>query len=490
MSHFSRRSFLHTAGSLAAAGLPAWFLAEEAARAQEQTGKKKGKGKGKKTAAATDAAAPTTQPKLPVVLIGCGGRGTYVASNPTEGGGKYFNVLAVCDVNQKHAEGVVKKNFPNAEIFHDFRDCIEKAKAKGAQAVINGCPDHWHTLINIHAMRQGFDVYSEKPLTLTIEEGQKVIEVKNETKRILQTGSQQRSDAKFRLACELVRNGRIGKLVHVTTLLPQGASGGPFEPQPVPEGFDWEFWQGQAPRHPFLEERADARFRWWWDYSEGTITDWGAHHHDIALWGMGMDHSGPVSIDGRANGTIVPGGYTTAPYFYIEYLYPNGVTMTSIAVNNGGPAYGLKPDPSETKSSDSKGSKETTAKVKAKIEDKGWKNGVKFEGADGWIFVARGRIEASHPDILSEPLSDSAIRLYHSDNHFANFCDAVRTRKESICPPEIGHRSASVCHLGALSVRLNRKLYWDPQKEEFKNDAEANAMRSRKMHEPWGYDKV
>ena len=458
----TRRRFMQSAAAFAAVSqLPEWFLHREAAMAQE---------------ADKAAPAPTTQAKLPIALIGCGGRGTYVCEKE---GAKHLQVVAVCDVDQKNAANAAGI-FKGAEVYTDFRKVMER---KDIKAVVNGTPDHWHTLVNIHALRQGKDVYGEKPLTLTIEEGQKVIQVVKETKGVLQTGSQQRSDKNFRLACELVRNGRVGKLSHVTTIVPTGGHAGPFATKPVPEGLDWEMWQGQAPRRDFLNERIHGLFRWWWEYSEGTITDWGAHHHDIVLWAMGLDRSGPVSIDGRGIGEPIKDGFSTFPSFYIEYLYPNGVTHTSIAIPQTTPPFAteaLLPD----------SERERLKSMPKNKNDKGWRNCVRFEGPDGWIEVARGRIEASRPELLHDPLPENATRLYHSDDHVGNFVHCVKTREEPICPAEIGHRSASHCHLGAISCRLDRKLFWDPAKEEFTADEQANAMRSRPMHEPWGYDKV
>jgi predicted dehydrogenase len=482
----TRRRFMKTTAAIAAAvGLPEWFVRREAlamadeARPAAAAAAAAAAGAPSAGASAAPASAPTTQPKLPVVLIGCGGRGTYVCGTEAA---KHVQVLAVCDVDEKNARSAANK-FKTDAIYSDFRKAVEH---KGIKAVVNATPDHWHTLINIHALRQGKDVYSEKPLTLTIEEGQKLIAVVKETKGILQTGSQQRSDPKFRLACELVRNGRIGKLTHISTVVPTGAQGGPFKPREAPEGMDWDFWQGQAPRREFHNECIHGLFRWWWEYSEGTITDWGAHHHDIALWGLGLDpqRNGPTSIDGRGIGDPVKGGFTTFPSFYIEYTYANGVTHTSVAIPQTTPPYAtdmLLPESERAAYNKEK---------KSKVPDKGWRNCVRFEGTDGSITVSRGRIEASRKELLDEPLSESAVRLYKSNDHFGNFVECIKTRQQPICPAEIGHRSASHCHLGAISCRLDRKLFWDPEKEEFANDEPANAMRSRPMHEPWGYDQV
>src|SRR6185295_14086372 len=174
--------------------------------------------------------------------------------------------------------------------------------------VICGTVDHWHTLVSMAAMRAGKDVYCEKPLTLTIDEGQRLVRAAAKTKRILQTGSQQRSDKNFRLACELVRNGRIGKLKHVEVWLPSGRREGPFKTSPVPAGFDWDFWQGPTPQVDYVKERTHQTFRYWWDYSGGTMTDWGAHHNDIAAWGIGLERSGPVGIEAKPLVEMIPSG--------------------------------------------------------------------------------------------------------------------------------------------------------------------------------------
>jgi predicted dehydrogenase len=338
----------------------------------------------------------------------------------------------------------------------------------GIDVVVNGTPDHWHTLVNIHAMRQGKDVYSEKPLTLTIGEGRKLVEVANQTQRILQTGSQQRSDARFRLACQLVHSGRIGKLTHILTMLPSGPVQGPFDTQPVPDGLDWDLWQGQAPAKEFVPERCHVTFRFWLEYSGGTLTDWGAHHNDIAQWANGTERSGPVAVSSKRLAEPIPGGFTTIGRYQVEYEYANGVRMTckTIAREN---FYG-----------------QPTGEQRIPGEE----NGVRLEGTDGWIFVSRGKIEASRPEILAEPLGDSAPQLYVSNDHMGNFFDCIRSRKAPICEPEIGHRSVSVCHLGVLSLRLGRQLKWDPESETFPQDDEANAYLNRAMREPWSYDAV
>jgi predicted dehydrogenase len=439
---FTRRAALKSGAALAAAtALPRWFIEENAAVAAPQEPK-----------------SPNDRPGI--LLVGCGGQGRA----DTGLAARFGRIVAVCDVDEKHAAAAAEQFKAEAK-FSDFRKAIEHP---GVDVVITGTPDHWHTLVNIHAMRAGKDVYSEKPLTLTIAEGQKLVEVARTTGRILQTGSQQRSDARFRLACELVRNGRIGKLKHIVTQLPSGPVEGPFQPQPVPPELDWDFWQGQTPKVDYMPQRCHVFFRFWYDYSGGTVTDWGAHHNDIAQWGNGTERSGPISAEGKALAAPVPGGYTAIGRYEINYEYANGVTLTckTIAREN---FYG---------------------QPTGEVRKPGEQNGVRFEGTDGWIFVARGKIEASQPELLKAELPAGATRLYVSNNHMGNFFDCVRSRKPPICEPEIGHRSVSVCHIGVISLRLGRKVHWDPAKETFVDDPEANRFLSREMRKPWSLDAV
>ncbi len=441
-SRYNRRTALKSGAALAAAtALPRWFIEGNAALAAPQ-----------------EAKSPNDKPGI--LLVGCGGQGRA----DTGLAAKFGRVVAVCDVDSKHADQAAEQFKAEAK-FSDFRKAIEHP---GVDVVITGTPDHWHTLVNIHAMRAGKDVYSEKPLTLTIAEGQKLVEVARTTGRILQTGSQQRSDARFRLACELVRNGRIGKLKHIVTQIPSGPVDGPFQPQPVPSELNWDFWQGQTPQVAYMPQRCHVFFRFWYDYSGGTVTDWGAHHNDIAQWGNGTERSGPISAEGKTLAAPVPGGYTAIGRYEINYEYANGVTLTckTIAREN---FYG---------------------QPTGEVRQPGEQNGVRFEGTDGWIFVARGKIEASDPELLKAELPAGATRLYVSNNHMGNFFDCVRSRKPPICEPEIGHRSVSVCHLGVISLRLGRKVHWDPAKEMFVDDPEANRFLSREMRKPWSYDAV
>ncbi|MFO0898617.1 MAG: Gfo/Idh/MocA family oxidoreductase [Pirellulales bacterium] len=442
MTQSTRRTFLgQLSGVAAAAALPAWYL-EQVLAAQEPS----------------EPRSANDRPQI--VLVGCGGRGTGVAQEAA----RFGQVIAVCDVDSSHAERAAGI-FKGAKVYKDFRDAIDHP---GVEIVVTGTPDHWHTFVNLRAVRAGKDVYSEKPLTLTIDEGKRLVSEVARTGRILQTGSQQRSDARFRFACELVRNGRLGKLSHVTTFLPAAPRQGPFQTAPVPAELDWEFWQGQAPAREFIPERSHVWFRFWWEYSAGTITDWGAHHNDIALWGMGLDRSGPTSVEGRALSEQVPGGFTTPSDYEIAFEYANGVQHTCKSVP--GDRYdGSRRQP---------------------LGPGEFPNGVKFEGPEGWLFVTRGKMQASKPELIEAPLPSEAERLYASNNHMGNFFDCVRSRKAPVCEAEIGHRSVSVCHLGGIAIRLGRKLRWDPERQEFPDDQEANGYLTREQRKPWTYESV
>jgi predicted dehydrogenase len=434
-----RRTFLKTAGLAASVPtLPLWFTEELLAQP-------------------TVAKPKMANDKIGIALVGCGGRGTGDARNAAY----YGNMVAVCDVDEAHI-AKAKDIWPKARGVKDFRKVMEM---DDVDVVICGTVDHWHTLVSLAAMRAGKDVYCEKPLTLYIDEGKHLVEEEKRSGRILQTGTQQRSDPKFRLACELVRNKRIGELKEIDVYLPAGQREGPFASTPVPNGFDWDMWQGQTPALDYVKERTHLYFRYWWDYSGGTMTDWGAHHNDIALWATGFERSGPVSAKGRTLVDMIPGGFTAASEYELEYVYPNGVVhrcrSTTANAWNGGV-----------------------------VKPFGQQHGVRLQGTKGWIWVTRGAIESSIPEILTEPLPSNAERLYASNDHMENFIESVRSRKKAICDAEIGHRSATMCHLGVTAVRLGRKLNWDPVKESYIGDPEAAATASREMRKPWDYSMV
>ncbi len=436
----SRRGFLSAAGAVAAASaLPAWFVEECRAQAQQPPASR----------------APSEQVRIG--LVGCGGMGTGDGRNAA----RFGKIVAVCDLDAGHLANA-RRTFEGAEGYSDFRKLMDR---KDIDAVICGTVDHWHTLVSMAAMKSGKDVYCEKPLTLTIDEGKRLVQVEKETKRILQTGTQQRSSMRFRMAVDLIRNGRIGKVQRAEVWLPAGLRGGPFKTSAVPAGFDYDFWLGQTPKVDYVRERTHFSFRYWWEYSGGTMTDWGAHHNDILTWAMDLDGTGPTSVEGKQLVEMIPGGYTAASEYEVTYTYANGLVHAC---------------------------KSTTASEwnGATKDPKGQLHGIKFIGTDGWIWVTRDKIDASNRAILTEKLPESAKRVYVSNDHMGNFIECVKTRKPTICPAEVGHRSASIAHLGVIAIRLGRKLNWDPVKEQFVGDAEANTYLSREMRKPYDYSMI
>ncbi|MBI4892084.1 MAG: Gfo/Idh/MocA family oxidoreductase [Acidobacteria bacterium] len=389
-----------------------------------------------------------------IALIGCGGRGLRVTKYCLALG----NLVACSDVDSTHlAAGAALA--PGAFAHKDFRRVLER---KDVDIVINATPDHWHTLINIAALKAGKDVYSEKPLTLTIEEGRRLVNTARTTGRILQTGSQQRSDPRFRAAVELVRGGRIGQLNSVVVGLPKASWGGPFQAQPVPSELDWDFYQGQAPKRDYLPERTHFRYRHWYDYCSGPLTDWGCHHNDIMLWALGMDHSGPVSVQGVSHLDPVPGGYDVHSQFTVQYRFASGPPVTCVTMYTE--QFGKTP----------------------LVVPSDMICGIKFAGTQATLRVDRGMIECSRPELLPEIPQVNSERA-----HIENFFECVRSRKEPLCPPEVGHRAASFGHLGSICLRLGgRPLRWDPDKERFIGDAEANRYVAREQRKPYSYEKL
>jgi len=442
--NISRGQFIKRCASLAAmTGLPLWYIERQELEAQ-QAPRKLG---------------PNDRPLI--ALIGAGSQGQGDALNARN----YGDIVAVCDVDRTHAEQAAKKLTSDGRVpklYSDFRRLLERSDI---DIIVNATPDHWHSLVNIGAAKAGKDIYGEKPLTLTVDEGRHVIKAVRENKRILQTGTQQRSSARFRLACELVRNGRIGKLLNANVWLPAGLRDGPFKSVPVPEGLNWDFWQGQAPWADYMPQRCHRTFRFWYDYSGGTMTDWGAHHNDIAYWAIGL--LAPSVVESKVSAQPIPGGYTTFTDYEVNYTYSNGIGLR-IRTTRDDSIYG------------------------SHINKAGQPNGIRFEGTKGWIWVSRDEITASDKHLLTDPLPENAERLYKSNNHMENFMDCVRSRKLPICDVEIGHRSATMCHLGAISMRTGLKLNWDAQTERFTGDnsEHANTYLKREMRKPYDYSFV
>ena len=365
---------------------------------------------------------------------------------------QFVAVAEVSSVRRENARDLMEKryaqekksgDYKGCEMYGDFRELLSR---EDIDAVIIAVPDHWHAIAAITAAKEGKDVYCEKPLSLTIREARAMVNAVRKHKRVFQTGSQQRSESNFRHACELMRNGRIGKVTQVNV-----GVGGPSQDcnlpeEPIPPELDWNSWLGPAPYRGYNKEICPPglydfypNWRNYKDYSGGGMTDWGAHHFDIAQWGLGMDNSGPVEI-------IPPDRQKRTP---LTYKYANGVVMLH-----------------------------------------GGANGILFTGDKGKIEVNRGYFKADPESIAKEPLGPNEVHLYESSNPYRNFLDCVRSRKLPICDVEIGCRSVTVCHLGNLAWWNNRRLRWDPVNERFLGDPDANKWLDRPKRAPWKLPQI
>ena len=362
-------------------------------------------------------------------------------------------IVAVCDVDanrRKAAVTEVNNHYKTADCtpHADFREVIERSDV---DALVLSLPDHWHAIPGIMAARAGKDVYGEKPLALTIAEGREMVRAVNRYGIVWQMGSWQRSTSHFRFACELVRNGRIGTLSRVEVGIGEGPTITPQPVMPVPEGFDYDSWLGPAPWAPYTEKRCHWNFRWILDYSGGQVTDWGAHHIDIAHWGMGADDTGPLEIHGR--GDFPPGLWDAAVTYRFTCTYARGVTL-EVASNNV------------------------------------LKQGVRWIGDRGWVHVTRSGLTAEPEALLKEEIGPEEIHLPrppgdHRQGHRRDFLKCISSRGKPITPIEVGHRSITVAHLGNIAMRLGRTIRWDPEAEEILDDPAAAAMLSRPLRAPW-----
>ncbi|MHC4143836.1 MAG: Gfo/Idh/MocA family protein [Planctomycetota bacterium] len=357
-------------------------------------------------------------------------------------------MVAVCDVDKKHRENakkIVDQKYGNTDCkaYLDFRELIGRGDLDAVQLAL---PDQWHAIPSIEAARAGLDIHGQKPLARSIREGRAICDAVNRYGRVWQTGSQQRSDFKFRRACELVRNGRIGKILKIEVGLPTGGGTDVKPVVEIPDGLNWDLWLGPAPYVPY---RGVVHWNWRWimDYSGGQLTDWAGHHIDIAHWGMGWDRTGPVEIEGKGNYPS-EGLYNVATEYKFTCKYADGRVMT--AANN----------------------QQLT-------------QGAKWYGETGWIHVNRGGLRASDEKILREEIGPNETRLYESRDHKQNFLDCVKSRRLTICPVEVGHRSISVALLGEIAMLTGRKIKWDPETEQIAGDAEASALLGRSYREPW-----
>lgn len=395
-------------------------------------------------------------------------------------------IIACCDLDSKrvnegkqlienwYTKKTGKKNYINVKTYTNYQEMLQD---KIIDAVIISTPDHWHAQIAIETALAGKDIYLQKPASLTIEEGRLMSDIIHRTGRIFQVGSQQRSTnpwPQFKQACELVRNGRIGDIHTIYVGLPGDPGGGEESKMPIPSNLNYDMWLGSTPNVYYTEKRVHPQHNYsrpgWLrceQFGAGMITGWGAHHIDTAHWGMNTEYTGPIEIEAEAE-FPKHGLWNVHGKFNATAKYENGITM-HLGGNNP--------------------------------------NGIKFVGTEGWIFVSRGAqrvtasdpgspdstlkaLDASDPKILESKIEDSKIHLYHSKEQHGNWLECIKTRKQPIAPAEIAHRSCSACLINHIAMKLPRKLYWDPQKERFNNDDEANAMLSRSERFPYGSNFV
>ena len=350
-------------------------------------------------------------------------------------------------VDQTYSEKYGKK-YKSTTGYEDFREVLE---LKDVDAVEIVTPDHWHAIPVMMAAAAKKDIYCQKPLALTVAEGRDRSNAVKHHNVVFQTGSQQRSNQHFRRICELVRNGKIGKLHTVVCGLPGGTpdfgkTAHLSESAPVPDGFNYDLWLGPAPEAPYSPCRTHVNFRWILDYSGGMVTDWGGHHPDIAQWGMDTEYTGPVKIQNARSIWSDHPVYNTATEFYFEAVYQNDVKL---------------------------------------IVQSGADFGVAFKGTEGEVWASRGEHKVFPQSLTEVEISADETHLYKSDNHYRNFIDCVISREEPIAPVEVAHRSITIAHLGNIAMMLQQDLEWNPEQERFKNNFAANQLLSRPMREPW-----
>ena len=427
MSKISRRQFLKSGVSIVSAAAAVPYIVRSSAMGK-------------------DGSEPASE-RIVMGAIGVGGQGTRHIGGGiwVQGGGflskPYVQFVAVCDVNannRDNARDIVNKFYGSKDCagYSDFRQLAER---RDIDAVLVGTPDHWHVLASLAAVKTGKDVYCEKPMSLTIKEAREMANAVKRYGRVFQVGTQQRSDRNFRFACELVRNGFIGQVKSITVNV-----GGPpvwscYAPQePEPQWLDWNMWLGPAPYRPYTSAIAPGGWMAYRDYSGGEMTNWGAHLFDVAQWGLGMDCSGPVEI-------IPPDG---KDFKVLTYRYANGTIMTRDGIS--------RPFP-----------------------------GVRFTGTEGYVEVSREHLVTSPESLVRQEIRLDEIHLYESINHQDNFLQCAKSRRRPASDAEVGCRSITVCHLGNIAYWLERPLKWDPEKERFIGDPQADKMIGRTMRWPW-----
>ena len=431
----SRRDFLRRGAVLTAAGVAVPYLIPSGVLAAPGS--------------------PGPNDRIGVAGIGVGRQGSGVFGGAARS--KSARAVAVADANIKRAQ-TIAASFKdlNVEPYQDYRKLLER---KDVDAIVTATPDHWRALVCIHACQAGKDVYAEKPMSLTIVEGRRMVQAVRKYKRVFQTGSQQRSQAANRLGCELIRNGRIGKITRVIAHNYPSPWECALPAQPVPEGLDWDMWCGPTEVVPYNLDLCTPRAKPGWIsfrlYSGGEMTGWGAHGLDQVQWALGMDDSGPIEV-WTEGGKFRPPTFT-APESQgrgnkicgvptIFFRYPGDIVMELTT----GPA-----------------------------------GGAIFIGEKGKLTIDRGKCVSDPPEIAKEPIKDSEIHLVKSDNHAQNWLDCIKSRQMPVAEVEIGHRSATVCHLGNIARWTGRRLQWDPAKERFVNDEEATSHLDRKRRKPY-----
>jgi hypothetical protein len=431
MNRITRREFLGRAAA-AAAGAP--FVVRASALGAEGR--------------------PAPSNRIGIGHIGVGGRGGYLLSVML--GSDEAQVIAVSDTDTARRNGARKRieghytqkspgTYAGCKDYKDFRELLERRDIDG---VVIASPDHWHGLMTARAAEAGKDVYCEKPMAGTIAEGRAAADAIARYGRVFQTGSHERSTGNCRYACELVRNGRLGKVHTIRTYLPTGDNrSGAAGPVPVPDGFDYDMWLGPRPYAPYHPKRCHGNFRWVLDYSDGELTDRGAHVNDIALLGAGPLLVGPVEIEGR--GKFMQDPLFDVPYeYHIEYTYANGLKI---------------------------------------ITESSGTRGIRWEGTDGWLFceIHGGALKSEPQSIIKSAIGPGEVHLGRSAGHGQDWINAIKTRGPTMAPAEDGHRTASFCHLAVIALQLGRKIKWDLVKERFVDDPEADRMIGRPMRPPW-----
>ncbi len=403
---------------------------------------------------------------------GRGDMGAFLAQNDTR-------VLAVCDVaktNLELARQQVNQKYQNADCasFHDYRELLQR---QDIDAVLIATPDHWHVPVALAAIRAGKDVYLEKPMGLSLAEDQLLRRTVQQRQRVFQFGTQQRSSKEFRQACELVRNGRIGKLQSINVWCSASRPGGSTQPATIPDGLDYDRWLGPAPATPYtvgkcFDVSVPGAWKTWWfnyDYALGFIAGWGVHPLDIAYWGHPKLMDGPLSIEGTA---IIPteGACNTGIAWDVRFKSSDGVTLQYRGTRNNFDTVNPMNDMTAWE------------QRYGQIPD----HGTAFEGTDGWVVVYRGGVRTSPAKLIEEPLASPTVRLISSSNHARNFLDAIRSRGTTVCPIEDAVQADLLCHLSDIASRLGRKLTWDPAQERFVNDEAANQkLGLRPLRKGW-----